>query len=166
MPKNITDIILNDFFVSVCNITYKIVIMPEMAKILEPYIPLNWNTSILETVRDKKKLTRFAAFLNHKTSNAINNMYNGNIFTGTKNVIKELTQLGDINNVLFENVIPYLNTEKYFDVKNLNIDKLQGSIVDIHDSNDPTKKLEYIVIERETIIQPGKNDKNTFKIYL
>jgi hypothetical protein len=162
--KNITDIILNDLFVSVCNIAYQIFVMPEMAKVLEPYIPLNWDKNILETVRDEKKLTRFAAFLNHKTSNSISNIYNGNIFTGTKNVIRELAQLGDINNVLFENVIPYLDSQKYFDVKNLNVDKLQGSIVDIYDSNDPTKKVEYIVIERETTIKPGNNE-NIFKLY-
>lgn len=157
--QNITDTTLGSLFVTSCDIVYQIIAIPEMTKRLNNYIPLQYNEDVIKMIQDKNQVTRFAAFLNYKTSNIIQNLKGLKM----KEIFSELSEFADINKVLFDNVLPYLDVNKYYSVRDFNIDNFAGNLVKVV---VPANILAGIPLEKEynLIVINTKNDPDPNKV--
>ncbi|MCJ7802067.1 MAG: hypothetical protein MUP82_06890 [Candidatus Marinimicrobia bacterium] len=176
--KKITKTTLGKFFEISIDIVFKVVsnISSTQATIaLAGNIPLN--EKILDVISNETTMKRFAAFLNQKasnkcmdikhtlfpsqtndpsTSNAMENLYN--LIMGTK-FMNELSQLCNINYILFDNLIPYLGTDGYYSTRELNTDTLAGSLITMTEASVITSmldnKVNYIVVDSTTNSETG-----------
>jgi len=149
--STITDNILFRCFKMSCKVIYKFNVFPTTRIMLQKAIPLNYDKDIVEFLQDRDKLTRFAAFLNHKSNNITQNFKNLN-FIG---VFTELLQFTDSHKVIFENLLPYLDTNNYYRTRDASFDNLSGNLLKIVKSEKSLSGVksettsDYIILDKE-----------------
>ena len=143
-------------------ITYYIAAAPLLTKTISDKISPVANVlreiKIFDIINDNEKMTKFTIFLNAKISNIIKAIGT----TDTQKFFEQFTDFADINKILLNTVIPYIDSDGYYGLYGKQIEpkkNLKGNIIEFEKDK---KKEERIILEY--IDEEGNNNKDKFRM--
>jgi hypothetical protein len=144
-------------------ITYYIAAAPILTKTISdkisPAADMLNGIKIFDIINDNEKMTKFTIFLNAKISNIIKAIGT----TDTQKFFEQFTDFADINKILLNTVIPYIDSDGYYGLYGKQIEpkkNLKGNIIEFEKDK---KKEERIILEY--IDEEGNNNnKDKFRM--
>ena len=142
-------------------ITYYIAAAPLLTKTISDTLTPGSNVlkeiKIFDIIKDDEKMKKLAVFLNAKISNIIKAIGT----TDAKQFFEQIADFADINKILLNTVIPYIDSDGYYELYGKQIEpkkNLKGNIIEFEKDK---KKEERIILE---YIDEEGNNKDNFRM--
>jgi len=120
--EKMNNFIVFRIFNTCCKYTYSLAIMPSIKKKITNLVP-KYDFRFIEILKDKDKCLRFMTWLNNKIDN-IN--LRGNKWEDYKVAFWDFL---DLRKILYDNVVPYLAMDQYYETNDYELDLARGKII-------------------------------------